>query len=103
MNRRFESIDWKVTMGQSRPQIPHGHEVREHRLESHRGIIEASDTPWRSRTSGYLRGIKHMERRFESIDWRVTMGQSRAQIPHGHEVRDHFNNINKLYIIEIFY
>jgi len=58
MDRRFETIDWRVTMGQSRPQIPHGHEVREHRLESHHGIIEASDAPWRVSNLGVSEGVK---------------------------------------------
>jgi len=86
MERRFEKKDRRVTVGQSRPQIPHGEEVREVRLESHRGTIEASDTPWSLSNLLVSEGVKPMETRFDRNLF--SMGYLSIQIPHGEEVRE---------------
>jgi len=74
METRFENRDWRVTMEQSRPQIPHGESRTSGYLRGQntwRGgsRIEIGESPWDNRELRYP-----MDKRFETIDWRVTMG-----------------------------
>jgi hypothetical protein len=77
-----------VSMGYLDAQIVHGEPRTSGYLRGQntwrRGSrIEIGESPWDNRELRYP-----MDKRFETIDWRVTMGQSRPQIPHGQEVRE---------------